>query len=392
MIAPSDEAGLVAAIEAAAASHTPLTIEGLGSKAGFARPVQTAETLSTRNLTGIPLHAPQELIVSARAGTTLAALEAKLAEAGQHLIAEPPHYAFLGAEAQTVGGIIATNLSGPRRIAWGAMRDHVMGIRAVTGRAEVIRSGGRVLKNVTGLDLCKLFTGSYGTLGVMSEITLKVLPAPEATGTVVLAGLDAATAVKALSAALGSPFSVTGAAHLPEGAAAALGHARPITIARIEDFTDSVHYRIGRLAEIWGAFGMVEQLDTSASLALWRAVRDAAPLAVREGDAVWRISVRPSAGPSILEAAQAAGLDGYLDWGGGLVFLSGPGDEAAHAAIANAARRAGGEWWLLRAPDALRHSPDALPREPDALAAIRRRVTAAFDPAGILNPGRLHAA
>jgi glycolate oxidase FAD binding subunit len=113
---------------------------------------------------------------------------------------------------------------------------------------------------------------------------------------------------------------------------------------------------------------------------------------VREGDAVWRISVRPSAGPSILEAAQAAGLDGYLDWGGGLVFLSGPGDEAAHAAIANAARRAGGEWWLLRAPDALRHSPDALPREPDALAAIRRRVTAAFDPAGILNPGRLHAA
>ena len=392
MIAPSDEAGLVTAIEAAAASRTPLTIEGLSSKAGFARPVQTAETLSTRNLTGIPLHAPQELIVSARAGTTLAALEAKLAETGQHLIAEPPHYAFLGAEAQTVGGIVATNLSGPRRIAWGAMRDHVMGIRAVTGRAEVIRSGGRVLKNVTGLDLCKLFTGSYGTLGVMSEVTLKVLPAPEATGTVLLAGLDAATAVKALSAALGSPFSVTGAAHLPQAAAAALGHARSITIARIEDFTDSVHYRLGRLAGIWGGFGSVEQLDTMASLTLWRAVRNAAPLVVREGDAVWRVSVQPSAGPAILDAARTAGLDGYLDWGGGLVFLSGPGTEAAHAAVASATRRAGGEWWLLRAPDALRHRPDALPPEPEALAAIRRRVAAAFDPAGILNPGRLHAA
>lgn len=392
MIAPDDEAGIAAAIGAAAAKREPLTIEGLGSKSGFARPAQTAETLSTRNLSGIPLHAPQELIVTARAGTTLAALEAKLAEAGQHLIAEPPHYSFLDAEAQTIGGIVATNLSGPRRIAWGAMRDHVLGIRAVTGRAEIIRSGGRVLKNVTGLDLCKLFTGSYGTLGVMSEVTLKVLPASEATGTIVLSGLTAQTAVEALSAALGSPFSVTGAAHLPQESAMAMGHGRAITIARIEDFADSVRYRLDRLAELWRRFGAVEQLDTEASLSLWRNVRDATPLAVHEGDAVWRVSVRPSLGPSVLEEARRAGLFGYLDWGGGLVFLNGPATEDAHAAVVRAARRAHGEWWLLRAPDAIRRDPDALPREPEALAAIRRRVVASFDPAGILNPGRLHAA
>lgn len=392
MIAPEDEAGIAAAINAAVANRAPLTIEGLGSKAGFARPAQTAETLSTRNLTGIPLHAPQELIVTARTGTTLSELEAKLAEAGQHLIAEPPHYVFLGAREQTVGGIVATNLSGPRRIAWGAMRDHVMGIRAVTGRGEIIRSGGRVLKNVTGLDLCKLFTGSYGTLGVMSEVTLKVLPAAEATGTVLLSGQAEDSAVEALSAALGSPFSVTGAAYLPREAATMVGHDKAITIARIEDFENFVRYRLDRLAEIWGRFGTVEHLGTEASRTLWRAVRDAAPLSVGEGDAVWRISVQPSRGPAVLAMARQAGLAGYLDWGGGLVFLSGPATGDAHAAVLRIAQKAHGEWWLLRGTDALRCAPDVTPREPEALAAIRRRVVAAFDPAGILNPGRLHAA
>src|SRR3954467_11911977 len=134
------------------------------------------------------------------------------------MIAEPPALsALLGSthRPQTLGGVVATNLSGPRRVAWGAMRDHVMGIRAVTGWGELIHSGGRVLKNVTGLDLCKLLTGSHGTLAVITEVTLKVLPAPEGVGTLVLPGLDAAAGVAALSAALGSPYSVSAAAWLP---------------------------------------------------------------------------------------------------------------------------------------------------------------------------------
>ncbi len=171
-------------------TREPLLIQGNGTKAGMLRPVQAARTLSAAGLSGINLYAPKELIISAWAGTPLPEIEAALTEAGQHLIAEPPDLSdLLGAtgKPQTLGGVVATNLSGPRRVAWGAMRDHVMGIRAVTGRAEVIRSGGRVLKNVTGLDLCKLLTGSHGTLGVITEITLKVLPAPEATGTLVAA-------------------------------------------------------------------------------------------------------------------------------------------------------------------------------------------------------------
>lgn len=392
MITPNDEAEIAATIRAAAAKQEPLTIEGLGSKSGFARPVQTAETLSTRNLTGIPLHAPQELIVTARTGTLLADLEAKLAAAGQHLIAEPPQYSFLDAGGQTVGGMVATNLAGPRRIAWGSTRDHVMGIRAVTGRGEIIRSGGRVLKNVTGLDLCKLFTGSYGTLGVMSEVTLKVLPAPEATGTVLLTGQSETTAVEALSAALGSPFSVTAAAHLPREAALAVGHSQAITIARIEDFETFVRYRLDRLAAIWSRFGTVDQLGTEASRALWGAVRDAVPLGANDEDAIWRISTQPSRGPAVLAAAREAGASGYLDWGGGLVFLRGPATESAHAAVVRAAQGARGEWWLLRGSDSMRRLPDAMPREPSTLASIRRRVVASFDPAGILNPGRLHAA
>src|SRR6201996_8957488 len=213
------EDAIVATVADAARKREPLLIQGNGTKSGMLRPVQAARTLSTNTLSGINLYAPKELIISAWAGTPLPDVEAALAEAGQHLIAEPPDLSNLlggNAKPQTLGGVVATNLSGPRRVAWGAMRDHVMGVRAVTGRAEIIRSGGRVLKNVTGLDLCKLLTGSHGTLGVITEITLKVLPAPEATGTLVLPGLDAAAGVAMLSAALGSPFGVSGAVWLPE--------------------------------------------------------------------------------------------------------------------------------------------------------------------------------
>src|SRR6195952_2498935 len=184
----TSEDAIVATVAEAVRSREPLLVQGNGTKAGMLRPVQAARTLSASGLSGINLYAPKELILSAWAGTPLPEIEAALTAAGQHLIAEPPDLSgLLGAtgKPQTFGGIVATNLSGPRRVAWGAMRDHVMGIRAVTGRAEVIRSGGRVLKNVTGLDLCKLLTGSHGTLGVITQVTLKVLPAPEATATLV---------------------------------------------------------------------------------------------------------------------------------------------------------------------------------------------------------------
>jgi glycolate oxidase FAD binding subunit len=397
VLAPTDEAGFASAVAAAASAKEPLLVLGNGTKAGMLRPVQAARSLSTRNHTGISVYSPNELIISARAGTPLAEIEAVLAEHGQHLIAEVPDFGVLfGATAQqTLGGIVATNLSGPRRVAWGAMRDHVLGVRAVNGRGDVIHSGGRVLKNVTGLDLCKLLCGSHGTLGVITEITLKVLPAPESVGTVVLPGLDAADGVAALSAALGSPYSVSGAAWLPAQAAARVpgvaGFGGSVSLARIEDFTSSVDYRTARLRGDLGRPDAVI-LDEDASRAVWRTVRDLTPLGADQHDAVWRVSVRPSAGPAVLHAlAEAFDAHGFLDWGGGLVWIAGAATTQAHAAVEAAAKAAGGTWMLMRAAEPLRAAVDVIPPEPETLAGITRRVKAALDPHFVLNPGRMYA-
>jgi glycolate oxidase FAD binding subunit len=372
LITPETETELADIVRGARA---PLLVQGQGTKAAMLRPVQAAETLSTAALSGITLYAPNELIMTARAGTPLSEIEAKLAEHGQQMIAEPSH---LFGPNQTIGGITGANISGPRRISGGAMRDHVLGVRAINGNGEILNFGGRVLKNVTGLDIAKLLTGSFGTLAVMSEITFKVLPVAEATGTIVIQGLDAKAGVAAMSAGLGSPFSVSAAAYLPEQKAAYL---------RIEEFAGSVQYRCEKLAR---QFTNTEILDTPASLALWREIRDCTMLP--RAEALWRVSVAPSAGPSILRAVSAYGISGILDWGGGLVTCAGPATQTAHQAICDAARATGGVWWLLRAPAPFRAAVDVLPPEAPALAAIRARVQHAFDPRGIFNPLRLRAA
>jgi glycolate oxidase FAD binding subunit len=389
------EAGIQAAIRDAYAAREPVLIRGAGTKAAMLRPVQAARTLCLDGHTGLTLYAPKELVFSARAGTAMADIDAALAASGQHMIAEPPDYArLLGAPPgarQTLGGVVSSNLSGPRRVAWGAVRDHVLGVRAINGTGEIIRAGGRVLKNVTGLDLCKLLTGAHGTLGVLTEITLKILPAPETSASIVLRGLDADAAVRVLSAALGSPFGVSGAAYLPDAAAARLGHTGTLTLVRIEDSAGSVAYRTEKLRAALAAQGSAAIFDAPRSVDIWRAIRDADVLPASPGDAVWRVSVRPSRGPSVLAAARAAGGDGYLDWGGGQAMLAGPATERMHAAVTQAARAAGGVWILLRAPAPWRAVVPVVPPEAPALSAITRRVKAALDPAGILNPGRIFA-
>lgn len=380
------EDDIAAAIAEAHAAKEPLEIRGNGTKAAMLRPVQAARTLSIADHAGIVFYSPKELVIRARAGTPLPEIEAALAERGQHLISEPPDVTalFSATAPQTLGGIVAANLSGPRRVAWGATRDHVLGIRAVNGTGEVFRSGGRVLKNVTGLDLCKLLTGSHGTLGVLTEITLKVLPAPERTGTLAVPADTAEAGVDVLSKALGSPFSVSAAAWLP---APRHGFTTGIALVRIEDFAKSVSYRLGRLQQALGGDIMAED----ASRTLWRSIRDAEPLAAASSEAIWRISVRPSAGPAIHRAVtEAFDARTFLDWGGGLVWVAGPAETSAHAAVVAAAREANGVWTLFRAPDPLRTVVDVVPPEPPVLAAITRRVKAVLDPGNTLNPGRLY--
>src|SRR5262245_32692582 len=263
---PAGEAELAAIVADAAAKQTPLAVEGGGTPRGLGRPMQTAATLSTARLTGVTLYEPAEMVLSARAGTPLAEVEALLAGKGQRLAFEPPDLrAFYGSSGTpTIGAVAAANLSGPRRIAVGAARDGLIGVRAVTGRGEIVKSGGRVMKNVTGLDLVKFLAGSYGTLAVMSEVTFKVLPATETEATMVFTGLDDAQAIAALAAGLGSPFSVTGAAHCP---ATAEGIAR--TLIRIEGFPDSVRHRLAGLADALSDFGGGDQVGGASSAELW---------------------------------------------------------------------------------------------------------------------------
>jgi glycolate oxidase FAD binding subunit len=392
--APRNEADLAAIISEANNARTPLAVRGAGTLENMLRPVQAAHTLRMDDYTGITLQAPRELVFAARAGTKLRDVHTALAADGQHLIAEPPDYSHLmgTATSPTLGGIVAANLSGPRRIAAGAMRDHVLGVRAVNGAGEIIVSGGRVLKNVTGLDMCKLLAGSHGTLAVLSEITLKVLPSPESSATVVLKGLSPEHAIAALAAGLGSPFGVTGAAYLPATAAAALEMDGPVALLRLEDFTTSVAYRCEKLAALLRVASTTPIIwQRARSEAAWAAIRDALVLQAADDDAIWRASVRPSRGSAILAAVQAAGGDAYLDWGGGLVMIRGPATNRLHGAIMSAVRDAGGVWTLLRAPAPLRAQVPVVPPEPPALAGLTRRVKAAMDPAGLLNPGRIFA-
>ena len=372
--APADEAALAEAIR----DGGPFEIVGGGTRQGLGRPVEAAP-LSTERLDGVTLYEPAALTLVAGAGCRLADIEAMLAAEGQRLPFEPPGFAaLLGTEGRsTLGGVVATGASGPRRIQAGACRDSLIGVRFVDGAGRVLKNGGRVMKNVTGYDLAKLLCGSHGTLGVLTEVAFKLLPTPETAATLALEGLDDATAVRALSAALGSPYDVTGAAHVPGGA----------TLARIEGFGAAVAYRADRLRETLAAFGAVEIVPDDA--ARWRALRDVTAFAGREG-AVWRLSLKPSAAPGVV--ARIAPAAAQYDWGGGLVWLLTPetGDAGA-AAIRAAVDAVGGHATLIRAGAATRRAVAPFHPEPAPVAALSAGLRARFDPHGKLNPGRMAA-
>jgi glycolate oxidase FAD binding subunit len=392
VLVPSDEAEAAAAIGDAMAAGRRLRLAGGGTRAGFGRPVEADDVLSTAGLDGILLLEPAELIVSARAGTPVATVAAALSDKGQMLPFEPVDLrAVYGTQGEpTIGGLVAGNWSGPRRIVAGALRDHVIGVRFVNGRGDAVKSGGRVMKNVTGLDLAKLMCGAHGTLGLITEVTFKVLPLPRRSVTLAFPGLDDNRAVQALAAALGSPFSVSGAAHLPAG----VGGAEARTLLRLEGFPLSVDHRVAALLHLLAAFGQADTMEGEAATRLWAEIRDGVPLAAPRTQALWRLSVAPTRGPSL------AGLVGrsiagrcYYDWGGGLIWLSTAAEgDAGAGAIREALVVTGGHATLIRAPEALRRTLDVLQPLGAPLAAITGRIKASFDPAGILNPGRMYAA
>ncbi|ANC90667.1 glycolate oxidase subunit GlcE [Azospirillum humicireducens] len=423
---PETPAQAADAVRWALSADEPLEIVGSGSRRGLGRPVRAGHALDLSGLSGVIAYEPEELVLTALAGTPMDLIRSMLAERGQHLAFEPP-------EGGTLGGLVASGLAGPRRISAGSARDHTLGISGISGRAEAYKGGGKVVKNVTGYDLPKLMAGSFGTLTALTEITVKVLPAPEDTATLLLFGLDDRAAVAMLDRALRSPYEVSGAAHLPAGiaarsqVAAVAGAGGAATLVRLEGFGPSVAARVTMLREELRADAV---LGRDESLALWREVRDGAglgevvadgplpnpppPLAGEgalptpaqspstaqagegrgggnRGDTphLWKLSVPPSTGPSTVDAIRRTlDVEAFYDWGGGLVWLTAPPDSGA---TIRSALSAGGHATLVRAPEAVRAATDVFQPLPEPLMTLSRRVKESFDPKGILNPGRMYA-
>ena len=397
---PDSAEALRDVVAGALADKTPLQVLGAGSKEAFGRPLDLPR-LRVDGLSRIVSYEPEELVMTAAAGTPMAEIEARLADNRQQLAFEPADYgALLGGEPGrgTIGGVFACNLSGPRRIKAGAARDHFLGVQAVTGRGELIKAGGRVVKNVTGYDLCKLLAGSFGTLAVMTEVSVKVLPAAEETRTLLLAGLEPADGLGALRAAMASAYDVSAAAYLPE-AAVARCTALPATgtgiaALRLEGPGPSLRHRADALKALLRLPGAeVDELDTQRSRAFWREVRDVAPLPA--ASVLWRVSAPPGAGAALLEALEPLHPQWLADWAGGLLWLA--LDAAAAdladggaAAIRSALAAHGGHATLIRADVELRGRVDVFQPQAAPLARLSARVKESFDPEHILSPGRMY--
>lgn len=401
LVRPATDRELANVLADASANRTPVEVMGAGSKRAIGRPSQAAVSLTTTSLSGISLFEPTELVISARTGTPLVRVELQLASHGQMLAFEPIDLGpVLGIESghTTIGAVLATNLSGARRVASGAVRDHALGIKAVSGAGQAFTSGGRVMKNVTGVDLTRGLSGSWGTLAVLTEVTFKVMPIPEETGTLILLGLPDSIAVEALCAAMGTPFEVSGAIHLQEGLSARLWHAgmrsaqKAVTALRIENFSRSVAYRKQRLKETLKPFGDVHELDHASSLAFWDELRQLSVLQ-RSDAPLWRISTAPRSGPKVVAAiGRYMPCSALYDWSGGLMWVEVlPAADAGAADVRRLVATHGGHATLIRAEPAVRAAVDVFqPLEP-GLSHISREIKAVMDPAGILNPGRMYA-
>lgn len=398
MHAPATENDAAAFIAEAFSASTPLSLAGGGTKRAITNAPQPEVTLSSAGLSGIAAYKPTEMVLSAKAGTPVAALEAELARNGQRFAFEPADWrALLGAAGTpTISAVAATNNSGPRRHVAGAARDSLLGVRFVNGRGEIIKNGGRVMKNVTGLDLVKLMAGSWGTLGFLTEVTFKVQPVPETEETLVLHGLPDVAAIAALASAMATHAEVSGAAHLPEllDATVLAGRIKGggTTLLRLEGLASSVAIRAAFLRDHFKAHD-ITMLAAPDSARLWRELRDVAPFhptGLRDMRPVWKVSMAPDSAVLMVDALRrSAGLAAFYDWQGGLAWLRMEAGPEAAALRETMRAFGGGHATLVRADAAARAANPAFEPQPKTVAALSARIKAGFDPAGIFNPGRM---
>lgn len=368
LVSPTDETELAAFILDSYARVAPMRIAGGGTRVQ-AEAVDAGQTISTSKMSGIVTYEPGALTLIARAGTSLRDVEDALASEGQTLAFEPmDHRAILGSEgAPTIGGVVSANVSGPRRLQVGACRDHLLGVRFVDGRGRTIKNGGRVMKNVTGLDLGKLLCGSYGTLGVLTEVALKTLPLAEAEKSLGFPGITPRDASEIFIRALASPFEVSGAAF----------HAGTAWL-RIEGFEAQVDYRVGRLKDLFPRRD-INVVAHAASRSMWRDLRDAKHFTGSK-DAIWRILIKPTDAPDVMDGLRQLGGEASVDWGGGLIWFSGTAPGTAVRKAVGAGRA------MLVRPGSLPVA-NIFPPEDSAVGRISVALRKTFDPAGIFNPG-----
>jgi glycolate oxidase FAD binding subunit len=406
VLSPTTPDQLREAVSWALGSETPLEIIGSGSKRAYGHTVQTNAVLDCSKLSGILFYQPEELVISARAGTPLAEIKAAIAEKNQQFHFEPGNFAGLldgsvGSDAGTIGGLVACNLAGPRRIKVGAARDHLLGFEAVSGRAEDFKSGGRVMKNVTGFDLSKLMAGSFGTLGVMHTVTLKVMPNDETSATVIVACSDPRAAGRAMTLAMRSENEVSAAAWIAPEDAPHLDvpltgeYGSGLVVLRVEGPKPSVAWRAAALCRALAEFGECHEVPERHSHSIWTVVANVAPFAASQdaNSLLWRVSVPPASGGGVCaELMEKTGGRAMMDWAGGLIWLQVSGADAPDAmasAIRDVATAAGGVADLVRAPGEIRKAIQVFHPENPALARINAKIKENLDPFGILNPGRI---
>lgn len=395
---PKDQHQVEDALRQALEQGLKLELVGRGTKRGLGRPISSNAKLDLSSLSGVRLYEPEELVMTAGPGTPLAEIEATLDKHHQALAFEPPNWNLLWGQplsSPSIGGAFLCNLSGPRRFKTGAARDHLLGFHAVSGRAESFKSGGRVVKNVTGYDLSKLICGSYGTLAVVTELTFKVLPKPEKARTLLLFGLNAADATKAMSEAVGSSHDVSGAAYLPSDVAISstvdyVNRAgSSITAIRLEGFGPSVNARLQALREQFRSYSQ-EELHSHNSANLWQELRDLSYFNVDFSRAFWRISMAPMMGYKVIEYLRFLNGRYVLDWAGGLIWFECASPEPEATTIRDAlVACGGGNATLIRAEDAARSALEIFQPESAPVALLSRRIKESFDPQAILNPGRM---
>lgn len=379
-VSPIDEAKIADAVRGAAEKGTPLEIVSGGTKRDYGRPVIANAILDVSALSGVVKYEPEELVLTVRAATPIAEIQALLAEKKQMLGFEPADWGPLfgaGPERGTLAGAVATNATGARRVKAGAVRDHIIGCRFVNGKGEIIKAGGHVIKNVTGFDLPKLMCGAFGTLGVLTEITMRVSPLPERNAAVTISS-PAKEGFGLLREAMRLPLDVSGLAYFPN---ARNGDA----IIRVEGTESAVEQKLAELQKRFAGRDakVLPEADTQ------KAFRDITNGNIFAGaaTAIWRLCVPAAHAYEALKTAEAT--QWVADWAGGLLWLGLPAETETAAKLRNITARLGGHATLMRANRESRARLEAFEPETSARATLTRSVKAAFDPKRVLNPARM---